>query len=395
MKRVSENRSYKEFPMSVCKNRRLASGTAVWMLMLIVTACYAEGADSASASPPQIQFAPDGIPARFYATDGVNLLSVDRPGRGFFLRTFNGNETLDLRLDKVVQEGDTLVVSQTRTPLPRLTFQITRRDRYLALKLKRVEGLPQASLTSLHLEMEFNTPKVHALLLDYMTGMDHRDNTFRIDWNYLWHRNPADPLGGVAFYLAPNDDEEDEAILDIWCGEDLPKPAIGEPWTHQRARQWIDDYYARYHDLTQMIICPANQRELYQLTDIAEKLGVKVVYLHTDVWRGEYWPTEHSHVHVNEQVFPKGRADLKRFSTDLKRRGMYLLLHYVCGGIGPKDPQRIAGHVDRRLASWGHGTLAGAVDKVAQEIRFRPARLRVGLCAVTIRQRAAPALGLL
>ena len=52
---------------------------------------------------------------------------------------------------------------------------------------------------------------------------------------------------------------------------------------------------------------------------------------------------------------------------------MHLALHYVCGGIGPKDPRRIASHVDRNLAAWGRGELAGPIDPRATDIRFRPA----------------------
>ena len=329
------------------------------------------GVVMAADSSPEIRFAADGTVAGFDRGNGPNLVDGARPGKGIVLRMFTGNAIEEMRLENVQRLGERLLVGSEKG-WPRFTFDITRQGHYLALKLKRVEGLPVVSLASLQFEMRCIGKEVHVLELDYMTKAEQRGTTITVDFNYLWHRMAGDPLGGFALYVAANDEEEDNALFDIWCGEDLPKPTIGEPWTKDRARRWIDDYHAQFHDVTTMILSAQSEEELYALTAVAELHKVKMIYLHTDTWRGEYWPVEHSHVHVNENVFPRGRPDLRRYSEHLLNRGMHLALHYVCAGIGPKDPQRIAGHVHRDLAAWGRGQLAGPLDEKSGEVRFQP-----------------------
>ncbi|MEI6647442.1 MAG: hypothetical protein WCP12_15505 [bacterium] len=320
----------------------------------------------------EIRFDADGkMSALLLGTNTQNRVNVQNPGQGFFIRTFTGTATEDTRLEKVVCTGDLLIVTGERG-LPRLTFTVTRHERSVALKLKRVEGLPKASLAALHVEVNTQASNVKIFSLDYMTQAENRGNALVARFNYLWHREPGDPLGGFALYAADSDSEADEALLELWCGEDLPKPVLGEPWTPARARRWLDDYYAKFKDMTTMIIGAGNEKELYTLTDLAEKKGIKMIYLHTDTWRGEYWPKENSHVHVNEAVFPQGRPDLKRYKAYLAKRGMNLALHTTSGGIGPMDPKRIAGHVDRNLASWCKGQLTEAIDKEASSFTFKP-----------------------
>ncbi len=320
----------------------------------------------------EIRFAADGkLSELLLGTNPQNRVNVQNPGVGFLIRTFTGTATEDTRLEKVVWKGDLLVATGKRG-IPRLTFAVTRHERYVALRLKRVEGLPTASLATLHVEVNTQASNVKILSLDYMTRVETRGNTLTARFNYLWHRAPGDPLGGFALYAADSDFEADESLLAIWCGEDLPKPVLDEPWTPARVRQWLDDYYAKFKDMTTLILGAGNEQELYTLTDLAEKKGIKMIYLHTDTWRGEYWPKENSHVHVNTAVFPQGRPDLKRYKEYLAKRGMNLALHTTSGGIGPMDPQRIAGHVDRNLASWCKGHLAEPVDMEARSFTFKP-----------------------
>jgi hypothetical protein len=346
---------------------------AALAVALVAHTALAQDKAMASSAAPQIRFAADGAVASFCKTAGSpNLVDTAQPGRAFVVRTFTGAAIDEARLDRVELHGDSLLVTRAGQP-PRLTFQVTRQGRYLALKLKRVEGLPTASLASLQFELNCAGSDVKVLSLDYMTRVEQQGGAIRVQFDYLWHRRAGDPLGGFALYAAADNAEEDDALADIWSHEDLPHPLLAEPWTKQRVSRWIDDYYEQFKDMTTMILAAKSEAELYALTAVAEKRGIKMIYLHTDTWRGEYWPLEHSHVYVNRQVFPRGRADLARYSRHLAQRGMHLALHYVCAGIGPKDPRRIAGHVDRNLAAWGHGELAQPIDPSAREICFRPA----------------------
>ncbi len=327
---------------------------------------------SAQASGPEVTFSADGKPASFIVREAEgNLVRTDNPGSGFYLSVFEGDDEREVPLSKVVARDGALIVSPEEG-LPRFTFEITRGASYIALKLKRAEGIPDSGGISLHFRMNCRK-EIRVLPLDYMIeARAHGPVTVVANWKHLWHRNPKDPLGGFAVYGLDSDDQNDEALTQIWVNEDIPKPKINGAWTAERVRRWVDDYARRFQDLTAMVLSASSPAELQKLTDYAQQAGVKVVKLHTDTWRGEYWPQKRSHVDVNPDVFPGGRADLKRYADDLHRRGMLLVLHYVCGGIGSSDPRRVMGHVDRCLASWGKGCLAEAIDGQAQTLRFKP-----------------------
>ena len=323
-------------------------------------------------SGSELQFAANGQPRDLrLGPEGDNRVNASRPG-GFVVKVFTGADTHETRLDRVSLRGDTLVVAGPRD-LPRLTFDLRRHERSVALLLRRIEGLPAESLAAVHFEITSKKKDVRILPLDFMTNVEQRDSTLRAEFNFLWHRKTGDPLGGFALYAAGSDADSDEALLELWCTEDLPRPAVAEPWMPERARRWLDDYSTQFNDMTTMILGAGSERELYELTDVAARHGVKMIYLHTDTWRGEYWPKERSWLHVNENVFPAGRADLKRYGEHLASRGMKLALHTTCAGIGPSDPDRIAKGVSRDLATWCRGSLAAAVDASADTLSFRPA----------------------
>jgi hypothetical protein len=338
--------------------------------LLISVAALLLGATVASGS--DLRFAPDGSPRDLrLGADGDDRVDASLRG-GFTVKVFSGADTKETRLEHASVHGDQLVVTGPRG-LPRLTFDLRRHQRSVVVRLQRVEGLPAASLAAVHFGIVTREPDVRILSLDFMTRVVQHDRRLQAQFNHLWHRSPGDPLGGFALYAADSDAESDEALLELWCTEDLPRPAIGEPWTPERARRWLGDYHARFKDMTTMILSAGSERELYDLTDVAARHGIKMIYLHTDTWRGEYWPNERSWLHVNEQVFPAGRADLARYSEHLASHGMNLALHTTCAGIGPSDPDRIAKGVDRNLATWCRGSLADAVDATADTISFRPA----------------------
>ena len=327
----------------------------------------------AAASGSDLQFGGDGRPASLQlGENGDNRVDAAQRGNGFVVRAFTGADVKETRLERVSLRGDTLVVAGPRD-LPRLTFDLRRHDRSVALVLRRIEGLPAESLAAVHFEILSKKKDVRILPLDCMTRVDQRDSRLQAEFNFLWHRKAGDPLGGFALYAAGTDAESDEALLELWCTEDLPRPVVAEPWTPERARRWLDAYYAQFKDMTTMILGAASERDLYELTDVAARHGVKMIYLHTDTWRGEYWPDKQSWLHVNEKVFPAGRGDLKRYSEHLASRGMKLALHTTCAGIGPSDPGRIAKGVSRDLAAWCRGSLAATVDDSADTLSFRPA----------------------
>lgn len=106
---------------------------------------------SAHASPAEVTFSAEGQPASFVARQAEgNLVRSENPGKGFYLSVFDGTGVREVLLSKVEARGNSLIVSSDND-LPRFTFEVTHGNGYIALKLKQVEGLPQASNISLNL----------------------------------------------------------------------------------------------------------------------------------------------------------------------------------------------------------------------------------------------------
>ena len=220
-------------------------------------------------SVPQIQFAPDGIPCPFLRNGWRHPLSVDRPGCGLFLRTFNGTETLHLRFTKWSKRATPSSSSQTRTPLPRLTFQITPRDRCPGPQAQACRGVAPGQLP---LSPSWNGNQYCRLLHALLSGLYDRHGPSR--------QHVSDRLELLAFPST--------------AGGSWPAPigsttmrGRGESQHPARPRTCplvfcqaldapagqavgFDDRFVLTTTLTQMIICPANECELYQLTDIAK-----------------------------------------------------------------------------------------------------------------------------
>jgi hypothetical protein len=318
-----------------------------------------------------LTFLPDGRPATL-VLGGKDCLKKEMPGGGFVLNYFDGVKVREETMPVVERDGDKLVVSK-EDGIPKLTFRVVTGGRYLALHLVRVEGFPVARNISLGLQVNCIEP-VEIVELDgkvwRVTGKGVKN--LIINWPYLWHRNPDDSLGAFALYVAGNDTDADLALADIWAHEPIPKPAGQGEWTVEKVNEWVKAYHDKFAGMSEITLSAGTPDELYFLTEQARKAGIRRVYLHTDTWRKEYWPRYRSHVDVNPDVFPGGRADLVKYSDYLHEHGMLLRLHNVSGGIGWHDPERIMKRVHRELASWGGGRLASAVGKEEKELLFRP-----------------------
>ncbi|MCE9632217.1 MAG: hypothetical protein K8S94_16080 [Planctomycetia bacterium] len=133
----------------------------------------------------ELRFAADGRPAELrFGADGENRVDAAKPGNGFVAKVFTGAGTAEIRLDSVVLRDDTLIASGPRNS-PRLTFALTQNDRYVAVSLKRVEGLPAASLAAVHFDVVTTGTDVRVIPLDFMTRVDRRDRTLQVQFNHL------------------------------------------------------------------------------------------------------------------------------------------------------------------------------------------------------------------
>jgi hypothetical protein len=316
-----------------------------------------------------LKFHPDGRPCTL-VLGGKDYLDKEKPGDGFVLRYFDGIRIIEETLPVVRHENDKLIVTKD-DDIPRFTFRIVNGSRYLALHLIRIEGVPLDHSISLGFNANLTTP-VEVVDLDRKVVVTGKDENLTVIWPYFWHRLPDEALGAFALYAVENDTDGDFALAEIWANEPLPRPAGQAQWTVENVMEWVDAYHAKFAGMSEITLSAATPEELYYLTGEAHKAGIRRIYLHTDTWRGEYWPRKRSHVDVNPAVFPGGRPDLIKYSGYLHDHGMLLRLHNVSGGIGWHDPKRIVGHVERDLASWGGGALVTAIGEAQTELLFRP-----------------------
>ncbi len=251
----------------------------------------------------------------------------------------------------------------------RVEFRVQSRGSYLVLRIKDVVEPAPGMLMKLEFRAPNDSP-FELTCLDYMTMPAPAHKGKILTWPWIWARNSSNPLGAFAIQSPRNDEEFDENLLHMWVREGLPHPP-GE-WNIDRARSWLADWQQRFSDQSCIVVGAKNREELDSMTVWAEKLGMKRIYLHTDTWRGEYWPIHNSYLHVNKDVFPRGEQDFNNYSADLRAKGMSVAVHSTCMSIARFDPDYVKNGIDPRLARWVRGTLAQDVGAADTTLYFRP-----------------------
>ena len=338
---------------------------------ILLAAATAWGGAELKTERFRVAFGDDGRPASLRALPGnEELLDVRSRGSGFYLENAEHKKT---PLSDVTVGPDGRLTARSADATQSVVFGVRAAERYLALRIERIDGIPAMRGTSLHFEMN-GSGRMRVTELDYMTRVQNEPYGVRVHWDDLWHRTPGEPLGGVALFARRDEADEDETLLRIWVDEKLPHPKVRGAWTVDRARAWLADWQKTFADRSQMIVEGANPDELRAALPWAEKARIREIYLFTQTWRTDnFWPGGHGNLDVNRSVFPNGEDDLRAFSGLVRSKGMRLNLHYVSGGIGRTDPKYVGATPDRRLASWVRGTLARAAGAGDAELLFRPA----------------------
>jgi hypothetical protein len=266
-------------------------------------------------------------------------------------------------------DGQRLVIGTSNV---QVSLDVQTKEHYITFKIIHVHNPTAEKLMRLRLDVMANDP-VALIPLDYMTNIYKKHKKLQsIRWDHIWYRTGVDPLGEFALFLAHSDEDFDHTLLDIWVTENLPHPKIDGHWTRQKATDWLKKWQEKFTDQSTLIIKAENPKELYEMTDFAAKIGIKKVYLHTDSWRGEYWPNQNSFLHIHRGNFPKGEADFKTYSDYCESKGLNLAIHIVSCAIGRYDPDYLKPTPDPRLASWVKGHLAQELKADATTIKFRP-----------------------
>ena len=317
-----------------------------------------------------MKFSPSGKPVSFII-NGSESINTKDPGAGFELCAYDYAEgkRLSFPLNHLHYDGKQLTASNGRKA--KVVFDVAATDRYLTFKIKSLEGISKES--RLWLQFRMNTSvKTKALALDYMCGVGKQGNALVINWNWLWDDSAGNPLGGFALYSPTSGADEDETLLHLWANAGLPHPKVNGEWNLETARKWLADWQAQFADVSKMVISAKSNAELYALTDYASTMDIKRLYMHTDTWRGEYWPNKYSFLRLNPATFPNGEEDFQKFARYARSKGLGLTIHDVSCSIGNHDPDYVAGKIDPRLAKWVQGTLAQPVSETDKTIYFKP-----------------------
>ncbi|HEY3321295.1 MAG TPA: hypothetical protein VGP72_12565 [Planctomycetota bacterium] len=342
----------------------------LWVCLVLTASPLLGGAAELKTGTFKFAFADDGRPAALSTTPANEaVLDTRNPGPGFYL---TGPGTKRTPLNKVTLEANNRLAVRSPDGDREVIFAIGAAPRHLAFRIESVKGLPTTPETALHFEMNAKAC-VRVTELDYMTHVQNESYGVRVHWDTIWHRTPANPLGGFALFVAKDDTNEDETLLRIWVEEKLAHPKVAGDWTLERARAWLADWQRIFADRSQMILEADSLEDLRASIPWAEKAQIQEIYLFTQTWRTDnFWPRNNGNVHVNRKVFPRGEEDLKDFSDFLRAKGMRLNLHYVSGGLGTNDQTYVGSKPDRRLASWVQGTLAKPATPTDKELVVQP-----------------------
>ena len=248
-----------------------------------------------------------------------------------------------------------------------ILFDIVKEEHYVAFRINRTTGFEASDLTWYKFDGAFK-PGIEAFPLDYMTACGKQNEHIQVNWRWAWGRGKDLPTGGFALIAADSDEAFDEALYHIWVNEGLPHSKVEGEWDLARAKQWMEDWQQENQDRSRMLLSAKSMEDLFYLADMAEALDIKEIYLHTDTWRGEYWPQKRGFLTVNPEVFPQGDVDFRRFSSYLKQKGIGLAIHTVSCSIANQDPDYSVPQPDRRFAKWITGSLAKPISATDRTI---------------------------
>jgi hypothetical protein len=309
-----------------------------------------------------------------FMINGYNLYREDSGG-GFYLVPDDGSD--EIHLDTAETDGDQITVSDGGSS-PELTFRVDAYARHISIHLIDVESDNGSDdLREYTVELRFNTSdSINHYDLNSLAFVGGSSMNPEIRWYSPWASQNDGQLGSVAIYYDGDDlasTEIDKALASVWMFEDLPVPMGQDCWNESAVISWVDEYHSQFEGISEVMLAADSLDDLYQLTDeIAIANEIDRVYLHTATWKFEYVSNNYSHIQVNTDVFPNGEDDLKAYADYLESNGIMLRLHYLTPGIGRNDPDRYVDTMDRRVASWGTGSLYEDIGASDNDFLFVP-----------------------
>lgn len=291
------------------------------------------------------------------------------------LLEYDGKEIVTTTDFEASRSGNMLYLSAKGGEI-KFTMQIDEYPRHISIHLVDVEGIGENRNYGLRLQTRMSNLLGYQSLSDLVEGSITTDIfSFRNYWRYLYATDWDGYRGGIAFWDASLEGRElDETLAEVWTTEErVLKPADQPSWTESDVLNWVDVYAEKFNNMNQILLTPTDLDDLYkQVETVVIPNKIKQVYLHCGTWRGEYWPRSTPRDYVNTEMFPNGREDLKAFIDYLHENDILIHLHNLSFSIGKSEEKYVGGTVDRRLATWGKGTLEFPFEDNNTAFYFRP-----------------------
>ncbi|MBR4072527.1 MAG: hypothetical protein IKK24_01175 [Clostridia bacterium] len=321
---------------------------------------------------------------------------AENKGKGFMLHQCrnDGSGTIEktYNLDKVYFDTTNKIPLLVATcnkvpaglkekPVVKLAVQYT--DKYITFTVMSVTNYPINDFIKLEIDQKVSNNMAKGMALDFMTKSVSLlgvmfDNLAESIKSPLTPTNPTgNPLGKFAYYVAADEEDEDDTIMRLWVNENMPRPYVEnleKKWTLSFAREWLDGWVEELGAQGRTIAYPGNavtwegdtptvSEDTVKLMKAAKKAGTKIFYLYSTAWHAgaefEYRDTKAGEIRTDYFV-PRGADDdiyMKVLEADgtystvkvdsiegsesmrvlgdyCIQNDVYLALHTTAGGLG-------------------------------------------------------------
>jgi hypothetical protein len=128
----------------------------------------------------RLSYGDDGRPASLRTLPtGEELLDLRARGAGFYLE---GADHKITPLSHMSIGADGRLTLRSGDGKQTVVFGVRAADRYLALRIEKLDGIPAERGMSLHFELK-STSRVRVTELDYMTRVQNESNGVRVHWD--------------------------------------------------------------------------------------------------------------------------------------------------------------------------------------------------------------------
>ncbi|MBD0400609.1 hypothetical protein [Flammeovirga sp. EKP202] len=295
---------------------------------------------------------------------GKELL-ISKKSLGFYLLEKNRSQRF---FDVVKKVGENKYQFSMSSSTEMIEVEVGGKAEYCTFRFTKLENFPLKG-ERLFFGLYSKNQNIQSLALDYMTYSDRRKrNQIEVERRSLWDISDENPLGGFAIYLSRNEQQEDNALFDIWVNEGLPHPKVKGKWTKAKAKAWLDEWIETSYDVSNINILPKTPEELDEFLPYAKMMDAKGIYEHPVVWNA------HTFDGVNEKIYPKGLEDLVAYKDHLKEEGLRLNSHRMSGTVRHNDELFVQGKegVHPDIEFWGKVTLKKNIGLSSNKIIVVP-----------------------